>query len=951
MTRDFPARRKGNIFRLSRAAAVSRTLLAFALALPAGAHAQVVPSPLRAHALLLTDSLKTVPPADPPNLLQFMQDRQALRRLGKALFWDQQVGSDGQACASCHYHAGADNRSKHQLNPGFRNQTAQFPTGDNTFGNTDSALSPAASPAFGPNYQLTLDDFPLHRLADVNDAHSGILSDTNDVVSSQGVFNADFVSVGTPSDSGNAQPSVFNVAGVPLRNVEPRNTPSVINAVFNYRNFWDARARNEFNGVSPFGDLDPTALVVQATAGAAPLLVPVSLIDSSLASQAVGPALSNLEMSFNSRTFPLLGRKLLAATLAPLASQLVADDDSLLGGLSNQNFVAGITGVNARYADLVQQAFVASWWSAPGWMVDVSTGTPTLVQATAAGPNLFTVMEYNFSLFFGFAIGEYMKTLRADDSPFDRYLEGDETALGAHQQAGLAIFLQQGRCIKCHSGPALTGAAFTNVSSVFKPGLLERMIMGDGTVAVYDTGHYNIGARPTQEDIGVGGKAPSGQPLANSSLYQNCVKAQIAALTAANPALTLDSAIFQANGICKVPSIAARPLEASKLLSQASALAGNPPDVDALLTTATALLTQFELLTDPLALNFIRGTSLAVQARDLFAAKPGLSAQVTAMIGSATMLLPDPVNPGSDAADPMAPPLRPDERLNADGCFKAPGLRNVEFTAPYFHNGGEGTLDQVVAFYNRGGDFHDLNVANLDTDIAPIGLSDQDKADVVAFLKALTDDRVRYQKAPFDHPSIDVPNGGTPGSLSLGLFGIGVLDDRIEVPAVGAAGSSIPLGTPGTPHANFPDPVSGSFMALSGTDQALGADASPAPFVVKASDPQGKPIAGVPVSFSAPQGAAVSPASAVTGADGTVTATATLALAGGVQSFTASSPVSRSALAFVVVTPLQPAPSAPIATAAAPKAGGCGTAPGSTLPGILLAAVPLVLARRRLRRE
>jgi len=74
--------------------------------------------------------------------------------LGKALFWDQAVGSDGldvnqrpigQACASCHFNAGADSRTFTQLNPGFR----AIPP-DNTF-----------TPPFGVNYQLRRVDFPF----------------------------------------------------------------------------------------------------------------------------------------------------------------------------------------------------------------------------------------------------------------------------------------------------------------------------------------------------------------------------------------------------------------------------------------------------------------------------------------------------------------------------------------------------------------------------------------------------------------------------------------------------------------------------------------------------------------------------------------------------------------------------------------------------------------------
>lgn len=43
--------------------------------------------------------------------------------------------------------------------------------------------------------------------------------------------------------------------------------------------------------------------------------------------------------------------------------------------------------------------------------------------------------------------------------------------------------------------------------------------------------------------------------------------------------------------------------------------------------------------------------------------------------------------------------------LGADGAFKIPGLRNVALTAPYFHNGGESTLEDVIDFYFRGGNF------------------------------------------------------------------------------------------------------------------------------------------------------------------------------------------------------------------------------------------------------
>ena len=53
-------------------------------------------------------------------------------------------------------------------------------------------------------------------------------------------------------------------------------------------------------------------------------------------------------------------------------------------------------------------------------------------------------------------------------------------------------------------------------------------------------------------------------------------------------------------------------------------------------------------------------------------------------------------------------PVVSDERDAVDGAFKTPSLRNAELTGPYFHNGGQATLKQVIEFYNRGGDRKDL---------------------------------------------------------------------------------------------------------------------------------------------------------------------------------------------------------------------------------------------------
>ncbi|MEK8033672.1 cytochrome c peroxidase [Ideonella sp. DXS29W] len=68
------------------------------------------------------------------------------------------------------------------------------------------------------------------------------------------------------------------------------------------------------------------------------------------------------------------------------------------------------------------------------------------------------------------------------------------------------------------------------------------------------------------------------------------------------------------------------------------------------------------------------------------------------------------------------------------GAFKTPTLRDIELTAPYFHNGAAKTLEEVVDHYARGGD----DRSNLSKDMKPLNLSAQDKADIVAFMRTLT---------------------------------------------------------------------------------------------------------------------------------------------------------------------------------------------------------------------
>jgi cytochrome c peroxidase len=598
--------------------------------------------------------LNQIPVPQPPNLFQFVKDKAAAVRLGKALYWDMQAGSDGlTACGTCHFRAGADSRLKNTLHPGH----------DGIF------QAPAAAP--GPNQTLQTTDFPFHQRFDPADQFAAVTRDIDDVAGSQGVRKADFAGI-TPGRAldnvTDVSDAVFTAGGQNVRQVTDRNTPTVINAVFNFANFWDGRAHFIFNGSSPFGPADANAGVwFHNGAGATLVKKPVSIEFASLASQAVGPPLNNVEMSANGRTFPEVGRKLLSLT--PLGKQQVHPGDSVLGSLTRaikqaDGTMSGANGLNVTYSQMIEAAFQNNLWNSP----------QTVTLNTAGGAMAFSQMEANFALFWGLAIQQYEATLIADQTPFDRWLGGDSLALSDEQKQGFAIFQGIGNCIGCHGTSELTNVSGTSVAFVNNNdnGTIDLMFVADGTQVIYDNGFNNTGVTRTTDDIGRGGDAPFLNPLD-----------------------------VDLNGVPR-----------------------------------------------SIPLSFSHLAEL----------------QALGKLPFATPILP--------FTGPNA--ITPDFPLNEKGLFKVPGLRNVELTPPYFHNGGARTLEEVVEFYARGGNFPYANINDLDPVIlggipllqnqqndTPVQTAEKAarRAALVAFLKSLTDQRVVTESAPFDHPEIFVPEG------------------------------------------------------------------------------------------------------------------------------------------------------------------------------------------------
>jgi hypothetical protein len=106
-------------------------------------------------------------------------------------------------------------------------------------------------------------------------------------------------------------------------------------------------------------------------------------------------------------------------------------------------------------------------------------------------------------------------------------------------------------------------------------------------------------------------------------------------------------------------------------------------------------------------------------------------------------------------------PLFHDNELAFWGSFRTPGLRNIELTGPYMHNGRLMTLSEVIDFYNRGGDVAMHRQLNPDKHPAmvPLGMTPDDRLALEFFMLCLTDEQVRQGRGRFSHPSLQVVNG------------------------------------------------------------------------------------------------------------------------------------------------------------------------------------------------
>ena len=702
-----------------------------------------------AHEGPLPISLKGVPVPTVPGLLDgsdpIVLNRDKAIVLGKALFWDMNVGSDGMACASCHFHAGADRRVKNQMAP--TGQSLSLTVGAFELGVDGNRR--------GANYSLKRADFPLIQANRPLDevAVYGFAHTSDDVVGSAGTFSGEFKTVELSEDANDgcdrSVDTVFHAGGVGARQVTQRNAPTVINAAFNHRSFWDGRANNVFNGSSPWGDRDPNAGVWVKLADGSLIKERLRLIHSSLASQAVAPPVNSTEMACANRAFSDLGRKLLWRR--PLENQAVHWNDSVLGTYAYSTPGQLRPALKTYYASLVRQAFNAKYWSSSK---RGPFGRPR-ANHPEERPQPYSQMEANFPMFFALAIQLYESTLISDDSPFDRSArdaDGNPIDLSPSQLRGMNAF-RNAHCNQCHTGPTFSSAAIKPIADLVKS---DPNVFGDITSAssplgnvvfrsasnkgngFMDTGFASTGVVDDAWDQGLAGSDPFGNPLAFAPQYMQ--------LLAGNSAAVVDADVLEVRA-CDLGSPIARnlPVNSNVFFTRVHGVLPQPHPTEGCVNPAAAFV-----------------PTVAAAVAEL--AKPKSTKMLSAV----------------------------------DGTFKIPTLRNVELTGPYMHNGGMATLEEVIEFYTRGGNFNGASL-KFDFIFPQTDLIDApgSREDIINFLKSLTDDRVRYEQAPFDHPELPVLHGQAGdhvNTLADNPLGAGLGKDVVMIiPAVGANGLTTPL--------------------------------------------------------------------------------------------------------------------------------------------------------------
>ena len=389
--------------------------------------------------------------------------------------------------------------------------------------------------------------------------------------------------------------------------------------------------------------------------------------------------------------------------------------------------------------------------------------------------------------------------------------------------------------------------------------------------ALYDIGTYNIGVTPTAHDMGAGVQDGQANPLSFSRQvagdqtpgHRNNGPYFVDPPTAWGHPLGSNASFSPTTGIVNPNTSAQTPIFN---FCAVDILFGNlmrPPVLGSTALPVPDPVFLADLLDGTLVVNGVPaptdvGVRKAIVALLVQVGSTGMPVDANGTEYTTAQLRLLPLSTGLQSAFALCDPLNPptlingqpfatvfaNARVDVDGAQKTPTLRNIALTMGGFHNGGTGTLRQVLEFYNRGGNFFSNDLAlgvqanakdstatdatgnfdtantskksNLSPEILPLGFElvkvptaantvctptsttgcTDPRDAIVAYLQTTTDNRVQCEAAPFDHPALPVSNGAQPG---VDANKDGRADDYlVTLAATGAAGRSAGTCYPNT---------------------------------------------------------------------------------------------------------------------------------------------------------
>jgi cytochrome c peroxidase len=300
----------------------------------------------------------------------------------------------------------------------------------------------------------------------------------------------------------------------------------------------------------------------------------------------------------------------------------------------------------------------------------------------------------------GRAFDTYPRMLLTPDSPFQRFVQGDHSALTAAQKRGLKLFIGKAACTDCHNGPTLSDGAFHNIGAPnisILPGNMANQAPNRGratSVAGQVQKLVALDANPDSLIIFNGASKWSDDPIKG--------RERLEALRQQD----------KDHCICRRVDGVADAAACGKIIPGSSAaymqLALKDNDsLDCLVMNAEGACTCRK--TDAFALTAITSCT------DIATATP----IQTALRREETVSC-----------------LKYDDTL--EGMFRTPSLLNIADTPPYFHSGAVQTLEDVIWHYNQGGGAEGTFAGTKSPQLRPLRLSDAEVHDLAEFLRSLS---------------------------------------------------------------------------------------------------------------------------------------------------------------------------------------------------------------------